>query len=233
MREYWYFLPLIGVIFILLSFQVSDYTINDYSEIPNKISDISNIQNIEINGINISIKFDSETNKLFYSEKINAKVKNDTLVLDGSKIKKNLEIVIGTKSKLNRINIDGVNININGNLNSNELGIDGINVIFNENFKFEGDSIKLEGTNVIIRGYLKGKVFKSESVSNNLDITVENFEKMFLEGINIKVDIKYLDTWNDTREIFLDSISTNITVYIRNENKGILNSNKSIKIIYY
>ncbi|GAB6188531.1 hypothetical protein JCM30566_02700 [Marinitoga arctica] len=233
MREYWYFLPLIGVIFILMAFQISDYTIEDYSEIPNKITDLSKISNIEVNGLNISIKFDPKSSELFYSKKIQLKIRNDSLFLEGTKLEKNLEIVIGTKKRLKNVIIDGLNININGVLYSELLEINGTNIVFSNDFFFNGNNIKIDGTNVVLKGYIKSNLLSSDGISNNLDIEIEKVKDINLDGINIHANIKYLDIWKDTRNINIDGISTNITVYIKKENSGELLSNKTIKIINY
>lgn len=233
MREYWYFLPLIGVVFILMSFQISDYSINENIEIPDKITDLNEISEIELNGLNIYIKFDSESDKIFYSDSLKTKIINKKLILESVEKGKNVEIVIGTKNKFYKIKINGLNIQVNGKVNSTIFEVDGANVIFDENAYFEGREIKVDGTNVILKGNYNIYTLEVNGISTNINIQIANCNIIKLNGITVNADIKYKDIWDGIRTVNYDGISNDVVIRMKKENKGEVKSNKKIKIIRY
>lgn len=233
MREYWYFLPLVGVIFILMAFQISDYSIKEYTIIPDKITDLKGITEIEINGLNINIKFDPESDKIFYSEVLKTSITNGKLKLDSVGKDKNMEIVIGSKNKFKKIKINGLNVQINGKLNSENFKIDGANVIFKDTIFFKGNEIIVNGTNVIIKGEYDMNIANISGISTNIDIQVINCKNIRFDGISVNAKIEYKDTWEGIRTINYDGISNNIIIRMRKDNKGELKSNKKVKIIRF
>ncbi|WGS64131.1 hypothetical protein [Marinitoga aeolica] len=233
MREYWYFLPLVGVIFILMAFQISDYSIKENTAIPDKITDLKGITEIELNGLNINIKFDPESDRIFYSNILKTSIINGKLKLDSMGKDKNMEIVIGSKNKFNRIKINGLNIQISGKLNSENFNVDGANVIFKDNTFFQGNKIIVNGTNVIIKGEYDMNIANISGISTNIDIQVINCKDIKFDGISVNAKIEYKDTWEGVRTINYDGVSNNVTIRMRKDNKGELKSNKKIKIIRF
>jgi hypothetical protein len=233
MREYWYFLPLVGVIFILMAFQINDYSIKEDSIIPDKITDLKGITEIELNGLNISIKFDPESDKIFYSDVLKTNIINGKLKLDSMGKDKNMEIVIGSKNKFKKIKIDGLNVQISGKLNSENFNVDGTNVIFKDTTFFKGNEIIVNGTNVIIKGEYDVNIANISGISTNIDIQVINCKDIIFDGISVNAKIEYKDTWEGIRTINYDGISNNVTIKMRKDNKGELKSNKKVKIIRF
>ncbi|WP_129408789.1 hypothetical protein [Marinitoga lauensis] len=233
MREYWYFLPLVGVIFILMAFQISDYSIKENTAIPDKIADLKGITEIELDGLNVNIKFDPESDKIFYSDILKTRIINSKLKLDSMGKGKNMEIVIGSKNKFNSIKINGLNIQISGKINSENFNIDGANVIFKDNTFFNSNEIIINGTNVVIKGLYDTNIIDISGISTNIDIKVINCKNIRFDGISINAKIEYKDIWEGIRTINFDGISNNVIIKMRKDNKGEVKSNKKMKIIRY
>ncbi|OQY10330.1 MAG: hypothetical protein B6I29_01700 [Marinitoga sp. 4572_148] len=233
MKEYWYFLPLIGVIAILMAFQISEYNIRDYAEIPDEIKSLEDIEEINIEGINISLKFDPKTTNIYYSNKISIRKEKNKLYLNGQKLNGNLEIVIGTKDIFNNLTINGVNISLSGKVKSDILKLDGSNITIKKDFIFIGNEIDLDGVNNVISGEIQAKLINIDGISNDINLKVMKVENINLDGISINGEIMYLDTWEGIREISLDGISTKIVVKIKKENIGEIKINKNVEIIKY
>ncbi|KAF2955616.1 hypothetical protein [Marinitoga sp. 38H-ov] len=230
MREYWYLIPLISVILII---SVLNYNIKENVIIPNKIEDLNGISKIEINGINIKIKFDPNSDKLFFSNKINMKTINDKLILYNNENKKENEIIIGSKNYFNNIIIKGTNIEIEGDIKSKNFYISGVNIIMKKNVHFQGDYLIFDGTNLLIRGMYDLFEFSSSGITTTIDFNIKRCENIQLESISINGDIIYEDVWDGIRNISIDGISKNIIIKVKKENSGIIKSNNTIKIIKY
>ncbi|KLO24152.1 MULTISPECIES: hypothetical protein [unclassified Marinitoga] len=233
MREYWYLLPLVGIVFILMALQITEYSINDYSVIPDKTMDLKDIKEIKIDGLNVNIKFDPEATQIYYPSKILIKKRDKELILNSGSRNRYLEIIIGTKYTYENIEINGLNITVNGNVNSNIAEISGTNIILKNTFIFIGNTLNIDGTSIRINGNIFAKNLNVDSVSLILDIKAKMLKNINLDSISISGNIFFLDTWNDSRNIKINSISENITVKMNKNNTGKINSNKNIQIIKY
>ncbi|SHE27920.1 hypothetical protein SAMN02745164_00093 [Marinitoga hydrogenitolerans DSM 16785] len=233
MREYWYFIPLVGIVFILMALQITEYSINDYSLIPDKTMNLKDIKEIKITGLNVNIKFDPEATQIYYPSKILIKKRDKELILNSGSRNRYLEIIIGTKYTYENIEINGLNITLNGNVNSNIAEISGTNIILKNTFTFIGNTLNIDGTSIRINGNIFAKNLNVDSVSLIIDIKAKMLKNINLDSISISGNIFFLDTWNDSRNIKINSISENITVKMNKNNTGKINSNKNIQIIKY
>ncbi len=213
------FSVLIAIIFL----NSIDITPNYYD--PNVYVEYS--KNIFINADNVTVEFDSRSDKIFLSDKLEINQNNDTLIINEKKNSsgENIKIIIGTMQKYNLISINVSNLFLKGFLEVDQLNITASNLSLNCEVK--SDIFNLDVFKVDFIGTYQIKEIFINSFSILGDLNVIETYNLRLNTFKIELNMRYLDSWKNTRDISLNSFGGKFVILTSEKNEGFLKISSS------
>ncbi|AEX86039.1 hypothetical protein XO10_08130 [Marinitoga sp. 1135] len=233
-REYWFLFPITALILMIFSFNLENYNVSSQVIQPNKSIEINGIDIIKINYPAVRIKFDPESNKIYFSDKI-ILVKKENMVevrssnpsLFGSQ--NIIEIVIGTKKRYKNVIIDTASAEIYGKLNTEFFDIDSMNIKFRDFEINNNTEFKVDGTSVsIINSYIKTKKIYMDTTSLKFLNTLITADLIDLDGTTISVEGEI-----NVHELYIDGTSVKLNFKCKNLKNIKISSTTLSGEIYY
>lgn len=180
---------------------------------PNKY--INREKELIINGINLQITFNENSDQIHIPDEFKIKKRDDSIEIDFYTNNHNDKIIIeiGTKYGYENLIINSTVLNLNGNIIAENIELYSIGTfyfsgkMFAENVLINTTSSKTEGTFDVIN-------LSMNSTAMTTKIDLINTESFNVNGTSINLDIKYLGEWTKKRNFNISCTVGDITINI-------------------
>ena len=192
------------------------------------LDDLSEINYINIGAEKVEIKFDEKEAGVYLSDGLQKRVSDGELEIVRKNDKINYfreqeeKIILGSSKKFDRIKVDTVGGIISGEVETSEFNLNGVGV----QFKMELSADKLEINGVGIESRLNSDYIRNFEINGlgiNSNITTGQTEMIEINGLGFNSNIKYIDTWEGSRDVVVSGMAGNVDLAYPAGNKGIIN----------
>ncbi len=150
------------------------------------------------------LKFIKSTNYIH----INSPKKEDSFKFWPEKEEK---IIIGSKL-FNDIEINVGGANISGIINTRYISINGGGI--NITADIISDIIQINGGGVNLKSKIIAESIAMNGAGMKIDLLVKKTKTISLDGAGMSAQIKYLDFWDDNRDLSVNGIGGNLKIYV-------------------
>ena len=184
----------------------------------------SNQKELKIDAGGVNIIFEENSNKIFISEGLLSKITDDKIHIRSPQnygffdfiSDEEYKIIIGTDIFFEDVDINVGGAKITGLIKSNNINIDGGGA--NIAAEMKANKLYINGGGVNIDSSVEAEYISVSGAAMKMELSVKGAENLKIDGAAMKAQIKYLDFWENERELSVNGVAGMLKVLLPNNN---------------
>lgn len=173
---------------------------------------------IDVGGAEIT--FDQDSSQIRVSNKLKVKLNDNSIHIRSPKRTgffnffndEDFRIIIGTKYRFNKVDIDVGGAQIDGLIEADKIYIDGGGVSISADMFSE--RVSIDGGGVKVTSMIEAQNISIDGAGMDIYLELKDTEDLDLDGAGITANVRYLDTWTGQRYLKMNGVGGNLDVYV-------------------